>query len=93
MGITKPMLSGKLSREGQVAAGDAIRAFEQSPAWARFVQELEKHKQYQYKLLHTADMQEHLKLAKAGGILQAIDEVYAIMDRILEEAAQARESR
>jgi len=77
----------------RVNAGDAVRAFERSPAYLRLSQLLESTRQRQHDQLYRnpvgVDRDEYVF---ASGVVSMIDDVYKFFDKILEEAGSARES-
>src|SRR5690606_2908466 len=85
-------LDRQLTKDDLMLAGDAVRAFEKSPAWLILQRELEDLRRRQEKLLYgSTDKVETIGTGYVMGAVQTIENVYRIFDSILSEAVKLRE--
>lgn len=73
-------------------SGDAVRAFERSPAWLRLQQLIEAERMAQINRVITSnpDMTTMPEVNFAQGVNYALGKLYEFMDKILQEASRAR---
>lgn len=94
--ISKPyktiLKSEPLRGDEAIAAGEAVRTLEKSPAWGRICRELEVQRDSAHRLLYAnVDNTSRERLAEATGVVKMVEQVYSIFDQVLKEAQQARE--
>lgn len=82
-------LEHPMSAEDIEVASDAVAGFCNTLGWYRFRQLMESYRASQIVALLDAPKRGHLELAERAGEVRAIDHVYKMFDKIIQEGEKA----